>query len=102
METVRGYRVNNLIVDCSVEIDPELFKQIRDGFMPVIGPNYSDKKVKEAYDATMLLLKEKFRVQLFPADSTGLCDYAKLRQERNEVLYKAIEGLIELESWESW
>lgn len=98
MENIRGYRVPNLIDDYSIQIDPEVFKQVVNGFMIAIGPNYSDEKVKEAYDSTMLLLKEKFRVQSYPTDE----HYMKLRKERNEVLYRAIEGLIELESWEAW
>jgi hypothetical protein len=66
--------------------------------MPVIGPYYSDKQVDDAYNAVMDLLKEKFRIQAFPEDS----HYMELRIERNAVLRKAIEGLVELNSWESW
>jgi hypothetical protein len=68
--------------------------------MPVMGPNYSDKQVQDAYDAVMDLLKEKFRIQAFPPPKYP--DYGKNRVERNTLLRKAIEGLVELESWESW
>lgn len=68
--------------------------------MPVMGPRINDNEVLKAYNEVMILLKEKYRIQAFPLPDYP--DYSVDRIERNKVLYKAIESLFELESWESW
>ena len=68
--------------------------------MPVIGPNINDDQVLKAYDEVAALLKEKYGIQKYPLPDYP--DYSVERMKRNKVLYKAIEELFVLQSWETW
>ena len=63
-----------------------------------MGPNYSEDLVDKIYDDFMQILKDKYRQQNFPPNST----YVEIREERNKNFKNAIRLLVELDSWESF
>lgn len=69
--------------------------------MTVMGPTYSTQRVDEIFDKVMLLLKE-YGIQKLPVPNNSFPDWSQDRMKRNYTLWKAIEGLVELDSWENF
>lgn len=69
--------------------------------MTVMGPTYSTQRVDEIFDKVMLLLKE-YEIQKLPVPENSFADWNQDRMKRNYMLWKAIEGLVELDSWENF
>lgn len=69
--------------------------------MAVMGPTYSTQVVDEIFDRVMLLLKE-YGIQKRPVAKNSFADWNQDRMKRNYMLWKAIEGLVELDSWENF
>lgn len=69
--------------------------------MPVQGPEYSESEVEDIYNKVMNLLKEN-NIQKHSPQGPNSKEWEKLRKKRNKKLHKAIESLIELNSWENF
>lgn len=69
--------------------------------MPVQGPiPPSDEEVEEVLKEILQYLKDQHNCLTIPEDFISV--RKELREERIDSLRKAIYGMLELESWESW
>lgn len=68
--------------------------------MPVMGPTYSDQLVEDIYQEAILLLR-KYGIQNTPGDDRWP-NWRQYRDSRNARLKRAIEKLVELQSWENF
>lgn len=65
-----------------------------------MGPTYSDQQVEDIYKEVMLLLR-KHGIQKTPTDDHWPY-WQQYRDSRNARLKRAIEKLVELQSWEDF
>lgn len=68
--------------------------------MPVMGPSYSDEQVDRLYNKVMTLLQEN-GIQDSPGHDLWP-NWKRYRESRNARLRRAIEKLVELQSWEDF